>query len=96
MDRLIVKHDRFFAVSAPNGSMRATERLGDGVWFADTRILSEFRLLVGGSEPELIAVREENGLTSFELSAGGLHLTRTRYMDGGLRERITIHRKVFD
>ncbi len=91
MDRLIVKHDRFFAVSAPNGSMRATERLGDGVWFADTRILSEFRLLVGGSEPELIAVREENGLTSFELSAGGLHLTRTRYMDGGLRERITIH-----
>ncbi len=91
MDRLIVKHDRFFAVSAPDGSMRATERLGDGVWFADTRILSEFRLLVGGSEPGLTAVREENGFTSFDLSAGGLHLTRTRYMDGGLRERITIH-----
>jgi glycogen debranching enzyme len=90
MERIIVKRDRFFAVSAPDGSMRAAERLGDGVWFGDTRILSEFRLLVGGSEPELIEVREENGFAVFELSAGGLHLTRTRYMDGGLRERINI------
>jgi glycogen debranching enzyme len=91
MDRVIVKHDRFFAVSAPDGSMRATERLGDGVWFADTRILSEFRLLIGRAEPQLVAVQEENGFASFELSAGRLHVNRTRYMDGGLRERIVIH-----
>ena len=90
MDRLIVKHDRFFAVSAPDGSMRAAERLGDGVWFADTRILSEFRLLIGGAAPELTSVKEENGFASIELSAGVLQVTRTRYMDGGLRERITI------
>ncbi|MHB8588780.1 MAG: amylo-alpha-1,6-glucosidase [Candidatus Dormibacteraceae bacterium] len=89
-ERVILKHDRFFAVSAPDGSMRATERLGDGVWFADTRILSEFRLLIGGVEPDPVDVRMEDGCASFELAAGGLRVTRTRYMDGGLRERIRI------
>ncbi|MHB8614201.1 MAG: amylo-alpha-1,6-glucosidase [Candidatus Dormibacteraceae bacterium] len=89
-ERVIVKHDRFFAVSAPDGSMRATERLGDGVWFADTRILSEFRLLIGGAEPRPIGVQIEDGCAVFELTAGDLHVTRTRYMDGGMRERIQI------
>ena len=70
--------------------MRATERSGDGVWFADTRILSEFRLLIGDVEPQPVAVQMGDGFASFELSAGELHVTRLRYMDGGLRERITI------
>ena len=70
--------------------MRATERLGDGVWFADTRILSEFRVLIGGVEPQQGGVQMEDGFVSFELSAGDLRVTRLRYMDGGLRERITI------
>ena len=70
--------------------MRAPADLGDGVWFADTRILSEFRMLIGGAEPEPVDVKVEDGCASFELRAGGLHVTRTRYMDGGLRERITI------
>jgi glycogen debranching enzyme len=86
---VIVKHDRFFAVSAADGSMRP-DRHGDGVWFADTRILSEFRLLIGGAEPQLVDLHLEDGCASFELVAGGLHVRRTRYMDGGLRERITI------
>jgi glycogen debranching enzyme len=90
VDRVIVKHDRFFAVSAPDGSMRAPADVGDGVWFADTRLLSEFRLLVGGVEPEPVSVVHENGSATFELIAHGLTVTRTRYMDGGLRERITI------
>jgi glycogen debranching enzyme len=70
--------------------MRATERLGDGVWFADTRILSEFHLLIGGVEPQQVGVQMEDGFASFELSTGELRVTRLRYMDGGLRERITI------
>jgi glycogen debranching enzyme len=90
VDRVIVKHDRFFAVSARDGSMRAPADVGDGVWFADTRLLSEFRVLIGGSEPEPVDVQIENGSATFELIAGGLQVTRTRYMDGGLRERITI------
>jgi glycogen debranching enzyme len=90
VDRVIVKHDRFFAVSAPDGSMRAPADVGDGVWFADTRLLSEFRVLIGGSEPTAVNVVHENGAATFELTAAGLRVTRTRYMDGGLRERITI------
>lgn len=90
VDRVIVKQDRFFAVSARDGSMRAPADVGDGVWFADTRILSEFRLLIGGAEPAPVDVRVESGYASFELTAGDLRVTRTRYMDGGLRERITI------
>jgi glycogen debranching enzyme len=90
VDRVIVKHDRFFAVSAPDGSMRAPADIGDGVWFADTRILSEFRILIGGAEPTAVSVVNENGSATFELTAGSLRVTRTRYMDGGLRERITI------
>jgi len=86
---VIVKHDRFFAVSAADGSIRP-ERHGDGVWFADTRILSEFRILIGGAEPHPVDLHVEDGYASFELKAGGLHVARTRYMDGGLRERITI------
>ena len=70
--------------------MRAPGDLGDGVWFADTRILSEFRILIGGAEPVPVDVRIEDGYASFELTARGLRVNRTRYMDGGLRERITI------
>jgi glycogen debranching enzyme len=87
---VIVKHDRFFAVSARDGSMRAPADVGDGVWFADTRLLSEFRVLIGGSEPEPVDVKFEHGSATFELSTGGLRVTRARYMDGGLREQITI------
>jgi len=87
---VIVKHDRFFAVSARDGSMRAPADLGDGVWFADTRILSEFRVLIGGAEPVPVDVHLDDGQASFELTAGDLRVTRIRYMDGGLREKITI------
>jgi glycogen debranching enzyme len=90
VDRVIVKHDRFFAVSARDGSMRAPADIGDGVWFGDTRILSEFRLLIAGEEPTPVDAKTGDGYAVFELAAGGLRVTRTRYMDGGLRERITI------
>ena len=70
--------------------MRAPADVGDGVWFADTRILSEFRLLIGGAEPEPVDAHTEDGQAVFRLTAGGLTVARTRYMDGGLRERITI------
>ena len=86
----MVKHDRYFAVSAADASMHAAERTGDGVWFADTRILSEFRLLIDGVEPRSLRVRMDNGWSSFELEGGGVHVSRLRYLDGGLRERIRI------
>ena len=51
--------------------MRAPADLGDGVWFADTRILSEFRMLIGGVEPEPVEVKVEDGCATFELRDGG-------------------------
>jgi len=87
---VIIKNDRFFAVSGPDGSIRAGDRTGDGVWFADTRILSEFRLLVDGVEPVGAGVLVEDGCATFQLAAEGLRVDRLRYLDGGLRERITL------
>jgi glycogen debranching enzyme len=86
----MVKHDRFFAVSGRDGSIRATERAGDGLWFADTRMLSDYRLLIGGLDPVPVSVVMEDGSASFELAARGLRVSLVRYVDGGLHDQITI------
>jgi glycogen debranching enzyme len=64
--------------------------VGDGLWFADTRILSEYRVLVGGVDPVPISAVVENGTASFQLAAGGARLSVVRYVDGGLHDQITI------
>jgi len=87
---VIVKHDRWFAVSARDSSIRSTERVGDGLWFADTRFLSEYRLLIGGNEPVELSTVIEDGSALFQLAAGVLRVRLVRYMDGGLHDRITI------
>jgi glycogen debranching enzyme len=62
---------------------------GHGLWFADTRFLSEYRLLLDGREPTMVGLRTEEGRISFELAAGPLRVRRDRYVEGGLHERIT-------
>ena len=47
----MLKRDRFFVVSARDGSINPGEFHGDGVWDGDTRILSRLRLLINGVEP---------------------------------------------
>ena len=69
--------------------MTAASPDGHGLWLGDTRLLSEFRLVVGGSEPEAVRLRGEAGSLAFELAAGDLQVIRDRYVDGGLHERIT-------
>ncbi|HEY1455094.1 MAG TPA: glycogen debranching N-terminal domain-containing protein [Candidatus Dormibacteraeota bacterium] len=86
----MVKQDACFAVSAKDGSMKPEEFAGDGLWLGDTRILSRFRLLVDGLEPELVSHQVVGGCATFELRAGALDARRERFVDGGLRERITI------
>jgi glycogen debranching enzyme len=86
----MVKNDRLFVVSGRDGSIRATERAGDGLWFADTRILSEYRLLIGGLDPVPVGAVMEDGSASFELAAVGLRVSLVRYLDGGLHDQITI------
>ncbi len=70
--------------------MRPESTDGHGLWFSDTRFLSEYRLLVGGREPELVDLRTDDGWAAFDLAANGLHVHRVRYIDRGLHERITI------
>jgi glycogen debranching enzyme len=70
--------------------MRADGPDGDGLWIGDTRYLSEYRLLVDGRQPVATAVRAEAGSVLLESVAAGLDIRRERYVDGGLRERITI------
>jgi glycogen debranching enzyme len=62
----------------------------DGLWIGDTRYLSEYRLLVNGEQPVATAARAEAGSVLLEGVAAGLEMRRERYVDSGLRERITI------
>ena len=77
-------------MSAPNGTMTAASPDGHGLWLGDTRLLSEFQLLVGGREPDAAGLQGSPGSLQFEGAVGELRLKRERYVDAGLHERITI------
>jgi glycogen debranching enzyme len=89
-ERVMLKRDRFFAVSARDGSMRTIEFSGDGLWDGDTRILSGLRVLVDGVEPRLVGVHTDDAMASFESESGSLRITRTRFVERGLHERIAV------
>jgi len=63
---------------------------GHGLWLGDTRLLSEFRLLVDGREPKPVALHGDAVRLVFELAAADLQVVRERYVDQGLHERITL------
>ena len=86
----MLKRDRYFAVSARDGSMRPAEFLGDGLWCEDTRILSGMRLLIDGIEPRPVSLRNDESSANFELESGSLLVVRERFVDAGLHERITL------
>jgi glycogen debranching enzyme len=89
-ERVMLKRDRFFAVSARDGSIRPGEFLGDGLWFEDTRILSGLRVLIDGLEPRPVGLRNDESSATFELESGSLRLTRDRFVDAGLHECMTL------
>ena len=86
----MLKRDRFFAVSGRDGSLNPGEFLGDGVWDECTRILSGFRVLVNGAEARHLGLDADDRSATFESEAAGLHLTRVRFIESGLHERITL------
>jgi len=86
----MLKRDRYFVVSARDGSISRGEFVGDGVWDGDTRILSQLRLLINGVEPEPIRFEADDASATFELDGGGVHVRRTRFVETGLHERITV------
>ncbi|HKC20688.1 MAG TPA: glycogen debranching N-terminal domain-containing protein [Candidatus Dormibacteraeota bacterium] len=89
-ERVMLKRDRFFAVSARDGSMNPSAFAGDGLWDGDTRILSGLRLLIDGVAPAPVAMKADDAMATFEAEAGSLRVTQTRFLDGGLHERITV------
>lgn len=86
----MLKRDRFFAVSARDGSIRPAQFLGDGLWDEDTRLLSLFRVLINGVEAKPLGVQADDSSAKFEGEGGGLHVTRVRFVESGLHERITL------
>ena len=89
-ERVMLKRDRFFVVSARDGSIRPGEFLGDGLWSEDTRVLSGLRLLIDGLEPRPVRWENDESSATFELESGALQLLRERFVDEGLHERITL------
>ena len=89
-ERVMLKRDRFFAVSARDGSMRTSEFPGDGLWDGDTRILSALRVVIDGVEPSANGLRTDDAMATFDSESGLLQITRTRFVEHGLHERITV------
>jgi glycogen debranching enzyme len=87
---VVLKEDRSFTVSEPNGAMRADSLDGHGLWIGDTRFLSEYRLRINGEEPIAKRARTDAGSVRLEAAAGGLNVDREMYLDSGLHERITV------
>jgi glycogen debranching enzyme len=63
---------------------------GHGLWEGDTRILSDYRVLLDGQEPVVSDIRVEAGWLELHGSTGGLDVRRERFVDRGLHERITV------
>jgi glycogen debranching enzyme len=89
-ERVMLKRDRFFAVSARDGNMKTGEFLGDGVWDGDTRILSTLRVLIDAVEPRPLHFDTDDGSATFESESGSLHVLRERFIESGLHEHITV------
>ena len=86
----MLKRDRFFAVSARDGSMKPEQFLGDGLWDADTRMLSSLRILIDGAEPQPLGATTDDAKATFESVSGHFRINRTRFVERGLHERITV------
>ena len=89
-ERVMLKRDRFFAVSARDGSINPGQFLGDGVWDGDTRILSLLRVLINGVEPRPVSFTADDASATFEADADGVRVKRVRFVESGLHERITV------
>lgn len=86
----MLKRDRYFVVSARDGSIKPVEFGGDGLWAGDTRILSGLRVLINGVEPALLRLFADDSGATFELDGAGLHVVRERFIESGLHERIKV------
>ena len=72
-----LKHDDLFAVFDQQGNFRGGISGPDGLFYKDTRFLSELTLLLGGAEPLQLGsvVLDDNGAMVVDLTNADLHST---------------------
>jgi hypothetical protein len=73
--RRTLKHDDTFAVLDTFGDIGASSGSADGIFFADTRYLSQFELLIDGQTPLLLGsgMRDDNGAFTVDLTNPDLY-----------------------
>jgi glycogen debranching enzyme len=102
-DLLTIKNGPIFVCSTPDGDIDPGLPFGQGVYFRDTRHISELTLSLGGKKPLLLSASAEAGFEAFidltnpELGEGvgaiehmKLNLRRRRLVDDRVYEEITI------
>ena len=88
-----MKHEALFACSSDGGDVRAERAKGEGLYYEDTRFLSELSLTVGGEEPVPLSSSAVSGYEAMiELTTNAsLNVLRVRRVSAGrLYERIEI------
>jgi glycogen debranching enzyme len=96
-----LKHGDMFGVFDQRGDIRRWPGGTEGIYFNDTRTLSEFEFLVGGRSPVLLSstLRDDNATLTCDLSNPDLpamssnliHIRRSRFLwQGTCHERISI------
>ena len=98
-----LKHGDMFGVFDQRGDIRRGPGGTEGIYFNDTRTLSEFEFLVGGRPPILLSstLRDDNATLTCDLSNPDLpeqglssnliHIRRSRFLwQGTCHERISI------
>ena len=103
-DRVILKENRAFVVSELNGDITVGDESGLGLYRLDTRFLSGYELRINGRRPILLNRSIDRAyVATFQLvnprleTMGGaviraqsLSIRRTRFLHGGLHERIGV------
>ncbi len=104
-DRVVLKENRIMVVSDEMGDIPAGNTRGLGLYFSDTRYLSAYEFRLNGLQPILLSASvDESYVATFQmvnpvllLDEGkrripqqSLSIRRTRFIHGGLHERIGI------
>ena len=103
-DKLVLKHDRFFAIVTTHGDMAPAGRCSIGLFHDDTRILSGYQLRVAGGPARLLSAEAPRtyaaqiDLAVKDLPFGGdpwdpkhaVHIRRELVLSDRLGERVTL------
>ncbi|HET9061610.1 MAG TPA: glycogen debranching N-terminal domain-containing protein [Acidimicrobiales bacterium] len=94
-DALTVVNGSTFCISAQSGDM--SPQLAHGLFYSDTRIVSEWQLSVGGVPPQVLAVTTDDPSKARIIArvvrpeqANELLLQRDRVVGSGMREDLTL------